>query len=312
MKFLLPILIIAALIFVLSIALGYACFLYSFVRRKCERADYKHPKSTAKYGEHEEKVKKAIAEYDSRAKEDISIISKDGLRLYASYIEPENKTEKLVIAFHGYRSSARADFSPVFRKLLDNGCSLLLVEQRCHRRSEGKYIGFGVLEAEDVALWCDHATARFGKDTRIYLYGVSMGAASVTMASHGLPPSVKGIIADCGYSSPRAIVTHVLKNEKKIPTFPTVSIIDFLLRIFAGYSLRDNSSTEAIKKSSLPFLIIHGALDRYVPTEMAHEIYNARPENTELLIVDGAKHARSHLVNEELYLEKIIKFLNTK
>ena len=310
MGFFLYAVIAAAVIFVLLFALGYGCFLYSFTRRKSERPDSTAPINTAKYKEHEEKVKRAISEYDQTEKQTFSITSRDGLKLYASYIPTKEPTDKLIIAFHGYRSSARADFSPIFKKLLNNGYSLLLVDQRCHSRSDGKYIGFGVLERLDVCDWASFAADRFGADTKIYLYGVSMGAASVTMSSTlTLPKNVRGIIADCGFSAPYAIVKHVLRNHKKIPPYPTAYFINIWTNLLAGYDLKKASSIKAIKQSSLPLLLIHGAEDRYVPTEMSRIVYNARPKNTRLVIVEGARHARSHLVNETLYLEEIVKFI---
>ena len=313
MRFFFYAMLLSGIIFILLFLLGYVCFLYSFVRKKSEYPDKQKPIDTDKYKQYAEKMKNAIAEYDKAEKQVCVITAKDGIRLYGSFIESKKKTDKLIIAFHGYRASAKKDFSPTFRQLLDNGISLLLVDQRAHGRSEGKYVGFGVLESDDVVRWCYYATERFGQNTKIYLYGISMGAASVTMAAASrLPSTVKGIIADCGFSSPFEIVKHVLKNRKRIPPYPTAFFINIWTKLLAGYDLKELTAKDAISQSDLPFLLIHGAEDRYVPTEMSRIIYNARPQNTTLLIVKDAKHARSHLVNEEIYLRSIIEFVNSK
>ena len=310
MELFLFILIAAAIILVLLFTFGFFCFLYLLHRSNNERPDRQKPINTAGYGEHEEKIKKAFAEYDATHKQICSTTSKDGLTLFASFIPAKEKTDKLIIAFHGYRSSAKADFSPVFRQLLDNGYSLLLVDQRAHGRSDGTYIGFGALEKDDAFRWCNYATERFGQNVKIYLYGTSMGAATVTMAAGSyLPSTVKGVIADCGFSSPLEIVEHVFKNKKKIPPYPILYFVNFWTRLIAGYNLKKHSSEKAIKKSRLPFLIIHGSEDSFVPTEMSRSIYKARTENTRLVIVDGAAHVRSHLVNEQLYIAEIVKFI---
>ena len=77
----------------------------------------------------------------------------------------------------------------------------MMIDQRAHGKSEGRTMTFGVFERFDVLSWIDYTVERVGKKTRIVLAGISMGAATVLMASNlNLPPNVKGIMADCPYS----------------------------------------------------------------------------------------------------------------
>lgn len=310
MKIFIPILIFITALFLLLFVFGFFCF-----QRACRRSKRRDPAAlgkikTEKYGAHEQRMKKLISDYEKEKKESVRVTSHDSLSLYASYIESPIKTDKLIIAFHGYRSSAAAEFSPVYRALLDAGYSLLMVDQRSHGRSEGKYIGFGALERYDVRTFCDYAQKRFGNDVKIYLYGISMGAATVTMASSlGLSPNVRAIVADCGFTSPFDIIKNTLRYKNKILPYPTIFFMNFFARVLAGYDFKSVSSPCEIAKSKLPLLIIHGQKDRYVPTAMSQVIYNARPNSTELVLFEEASHARSHLAYTEKYISALIQFL---
>ena len=310
MKIFIPILIFVIALVLLLFVFGYFCF-----HRACRRSPRRDPAAlgrikTEKYGAHEQRMKKLISEYEKEKKESVRVTSHDSLSLYASYIEAPARTDKLIIAFHGYRSSAAAEFSPVYRALLDAGYSLLLVDQRSHGRSEGKYIGFGALERYDVRTWCDYAQKRFGNNVKIYLYGISMGAATVTMASSlGLAPNVRAIVADCGFTSPFDIIKNTLRYKNKIFPYPTIFFMNFFSRVLAGYDFKSVSSPCEIAKSSLPLLIIHGQKDRYVPCAMSQVIYNARQDSTELVLFEEATHARSHLSYTEKYISALRVFL---
>ena len=306
--------IISTAITVLSITVFIFVFTYLCFCRACKRSSHRDPAAkgkinTSKYKQFEEKMKLHLLEYEKMPKEDISICSFDSLLLHASYIASPIEEKKLIIAFHGYRSCAAADFSPVADTLLKEGYSLILPDQRSHGKSEGKYIGFGALERFDARSWCEYAVTRFGENIKIYLYGISMGAATVTLASSlNLPKQVKGIVADCGFSSPKEIIKNTIWHQNKIPPYPTIYFMNFWSRILAKCDLFSLSSTEEVKKSKLPLLLIHGAEDRYVPTEMSKLIYQARSEGSELMLVENARHARSHIVDTQKYISAMTNF----
>ena len=127
--------------------------------------------------------------------------SHDGLQLHAFYLPAENAGRTILLS-HGYRGNGFGDFAPDARFLHEHGCNLLFIDQRSCGASEGKYITFGALEQEDVKRWCWYLAKRNKKRLPIYLFGKSMGASAVLMASgKELPHYVKGIIADCGFVS---------------------------------------------------------------------------------------------------------------
>ena len=112
----------------------------------------------------------------------VTVQSHDGLLLSGRYYHVKDGAP-LDIAFHGYRSSPLTDFSGGADLSNSLGHNLLLVDQRSHGKSQGRTITFGLQERYDLLRWVEYARNRFGEDQKILLYGISMGGATVLMAS---------------------------------------------------------------------------------------------------------------------------------
>lgn len=234
----------------------------------------------------------------------LSITSADGLKLYGEFLPAENP-RRVVLLFHGYRSSVYYDFSAVLQKYHEHGCHLILVHQRASGRSEGKYLGFGVLERHDCAAWAWAAQRIFGEEMPIYLDGISMGASTVLMAAQlDLPKNVHGILADCGFSTPREIIANTIKTRYHIPPGLIIDAMNFWFRFCAHYGMDDTSTIESVQKSDLPILVIHGEADHYVPCEMSIKLKKAAPR-VELITVSGAGHGEAY-IKESTRVEKAL------
>lgn len=105
-----------------------------------------------------------------------------------------------------------------------------------------------------------------------------------------LPPQVKAIIEDCGYTSVDAQLSYQLSRMYHLPSFPLLNTTSLVTKLKAGYSFSEASALEQIKKNKLPILFIHGAEDWFVPVSMVYELYEACPSEKELYIVEGAGH----------------------
>lgn len=261
-----------------------------------------------------EEYKKGIAprkEYlMSYLAEHITVKAKDGITLHGDYF-PVEGSKKIAVCFHGYTSAnmANASFASFLHK---QGISCLLVDNRAHGQSEGKYIGFGVLDRFDCISWLNYVNERFGEDTEIILYGVSMGGSTILMAA-GLPDfpkNVKGIIADCAFTSPYDVFCHVLKRDYKIPEFPVMGINDKLCRKRAGYGFKDCTTLETLKNTNCPVLFIHGKEDNFVPVWMSEKNYEICSSDKMLILVPNAGHGASYYENTELYETAATEFLN--
>lgn len=238
--------------------------------------------------------------------------SRDGLLLHARFLPADTESRRLVIGVHGYHSSGEEEYVSIARMFHEAGFHVLLIDQRAHGDSQGKIISFGCLERLDLQGWIDRAEHYFDGQIDIFLHGVSMGAATVLMtAGLALPPSVKGIAADCGYTTPRAILQSVAEHKGIPLAGGIVGMLDALCRLRAGFGLEDASAPDAAAKAPCPVFIIHGDSDTFVPVEMAYEIYDACREPKKLWIVKGAHHAESSCLDPGEYKKQVVGFFNS-
>lgn len=237
------------------------------------------------------------------------IRSADGLLLHASYLPAEN-AKRFVLLCHGYKGSGFGDFAYISRFLHENHCNLLYIDQRCCGESEGDYITFGAMEQYDVQRWAFYI-ARKNKDRLpIYLYGESMGAASVLMASgHRLPRQVKGLISDCGFCSMKGQVQDMAANWFHLHWVGLLLFrLDLFGRLFAGFRMKEADTTEALQKNKRPVLFFHGMKDTYVDAGNSKYNYSICRAPKELVLIPEARHLCSAYEKPELYREKILNF----
>ena len=239
---------------------------------------------------------------------DVWAQSHDGLKLHAHWVPAEDPKGTVLLA-HGYRSTKLLDFGMVYELYHNLGLNLLLIDQRSHARSEGKYITFGVLESRDVQKWIAFHNTQFGFHPML-ISGLSMGASTVLyLADRELPENVKGIIADCGYTSPKEIIAKVFRDTVHIPAGPFLWATDLFARVLAGFSLYERDSRKSLQKSRLPVLLIHGKADDFVPCEMTEKAYAACTGEKEIFLVEKAGHGISYLYDTPGYRKRVIGFL---
>ncbi len=302
---------------ILLFVVGYVVFRRICVRRldRSDRFDgLFSERRLAMAGE--QRLRRDYEWFDTHRTRDICALSNDGLRLFATVVEaPNNLSPKgVVILFHGYRSNARRDFCIQMRILHEAGYHLIVADQRSHSRSEGKYVCYGVKERYDVIAWREKAAELFGKETPIAFMGLSMGGATVMMASELVSKedtAVKCVVADCPFSSPQRIILHVMKNYNKMPLASLFfAFAGFWTRTLAGFTLSAPSAAELYERSHLPALLIHGDGDDYVPILHSHEILDLSKGNARLVTVSGATHADAIYYDEEKYTSELLAFLD--
>jgi len=306
----------SVLLIILLITIFAALYFVSniFFRLACDR-DYhvgvpnKEPSdgSENQLVKFSKEINEGAKRFDNMPTELVSIKSLDGLLLSGRYL-PVEGSKKTIILAHGYRSSA-ADFSCAWELYRELGFNLLAIDQRAHGRSEGKYITFGVKEKDDVRLWAEYVDRVYQPET-IILDGISMGAATVMMAADlPMPGSVKGIIADCGFTSPWDQFEHVLKKNFRLPKFPLLYTCQMIAKIKADFDFKAVSTLDTLKRTSLPILFIHGSKDDFVPPWMSDKNYKICASEKEYVKIEGAQHGTSFLIDTEKCKKALIGFL---
>lgn len=236
--------------------------------------------------------------------------SDDGIHLKGYYLAAPVQSDKTVIIAHGYAGNATqmSGYARMYYERL--GYNILLPDARGHGDSGGNYIGFGWPERKDYLKWIQRVLEANGEKTQVVLHGVSMGGATVMMTSgEELPPNVKAIVEDCGYTSVKDELTFQLKRMYHLPAFPIVDTTSMLTKIRAGYTFNEASALEQVKKSVTPTLFIHGDSDTFVPTEMVHTLYENSPVEKELYIVPKAGHGEAFRMDPVKYESVVTEFV---
>ena len=195
------------------------------------------------------------------------------------------------------------------KAIFNYGYNVLLPDLRAHGKSEGKYIGMGWLDRLDLIKWINYLIEKYGH-IKIILYGISMGAATVMMASgENLPSNVRVVIEDCGYTSVWDEFADKLKTIFHIPKFPAMYNANFITKIRAGYSLKKASCIKQIKKSKIPTLFIHGDKDKFVPFYMLDQLYSVASCKKEKLVIKKCRTCRSTGHRTTKYWSTVRKFI---
>lgn len=252
---------------------------------------------------------RATDELEKKGCEEVEIVAHDGIKLVGHWWECVD-AERVIIAMHGWRSSWTKDFGLIADFFHQNKCHVLFAEQRGQNNSGGEYMGFGLTERYDCLEWIKWVNQQEIEDLPIYLCGISMGASTVLMtAGFELPSNVCGIIADCGYTSPHAIWKHVAEKGLNLRYDTMISAIaEDICRSKIQIGPKDYSCIDAMKECKVPVLFIHGTDDDFVPVEMTYENYKACAAEKRLLIVPGARHGMSYILNKEEYEKVVLEF----
>ena len=237
------------------------------------------------------------------------MISDDGYCMHGKMIY--NNSDNWVIAVHGYDSESRG-MVRYAQKFLEAGYSVFLPDLRGFGMSDDNKTTMGHLEKDSVIEWAkklvneEHAK-------NIVLFGVSMGAATVMLASgeRTLPENVCAVIEDCGYSSVREEFEYNMLHVVHIPPYPVLWICDIITRLGKGWSiLNDADCKKAVRNAKVPICFIHGAADTFVPFRMLDVLYNScKRSDKEKLVIEDAEHTEACVKNPELYWDTVFGFI---
>ena len=245
---------------------------------------------------------------DLSVRKTINRVSFDGLKLYGEDIH-NHDSNRYMIFVHGIWGDKRFSYPRAyeFDKL---GYNVLVIDQRAAGNSEGKYYTYGFKESMDLSLWIDYLVNTY-PGVQICLYGVSMGAATVMLSTrNGLPENVKCIVEDCGFSSLKEELDHVLKKNYKLSfTAPILLMIEQRMKKEFGTTFKDCSPKKCLESNEIPILFIHGEADDFVPFKMAKALYNHNKGSKKFYPVPEANHTEATI--DPNYFVNINDFIST-
>lgn len=310
-----PKIIIILLLIALALFFGICIFFFNF--SVCRKRWYKNKKIGEKPIVSDEQAKKmleCIEWLELQKIENVRYYGRKSIFLTGQLIE-NHTSNKFVVLVHGYRSASIHNFANIIKKYYDMGFSILMPTQRAHGNSDGNFITFGYEEAVDMYFWSRYLSNRFGQNINIILHGISMGASTVLLLNElHIPWNIKGIVADCGYSSVISIFKHIMKKDFGIPNIfatPIIKTTSLISEFVADFPFDECNPIEAVKNATVPILFVHGTSDKFVPYEMSIEMYNACSSKIkELVLIEGAGHGMSHLTDTTTYEEHLDAFLS--
>ncbi len=252
-----------------------------------------------------------IVAWKNWVKEEVSITSSFGYRIKGTYL-PLPGSQKTVIFYHGHSWSRYGSlkYVPLFRKF---GFNSLIIDSRAHGASGGVTCTYGWKEKEDGKACADWVIGKTGPGTLIGLHGESLGAVCALLHA-SIDPRIAFVVADAAFSDLHEILLYRYKDSVRLPLFPVFYLAEFFLPLVAGgFSVGKVSPVSETHKIQAPVLFIHGADDNYTPPYMSERMYKEKIKTgkAELLLVPGARHAKSLPTNPELYEKTVRKFLDS-
>lgn len=304
---------VVLLLITLAILTSYICYLLTFHNKPYNLDpnddEIKLP-GDAIYRIYRKEIIQDIQDVRKIPYQEMAIKSFDGLILKGKYYEYQ-KGASIELMMHGYRGNGERDLSTGVLRAFKCKRNVLLVDQRASGSSEGKVISFGINEYKDCLKWVDHLIETFGEDVKIYLTGVSMGAATVINAAScdNLPKNVIGVLADCGYDNQKEIIKKYVK-DLKLPPSLFYPFIKLGAKLFGKFDLEEIFPIDAVKKIKIPVIFIHGDSDSFVPCYMSENMYKACNSEKSIVIIKGSDHGVAYLVNPDYYIEELNKVFN--
>lgn len=193
----------------------------------------------------------------------------------------------VVVVMHGWGGNA-AMMLPLLRPLHTAGLAVLLIDARCHGRSDEDDFASLPRFAEDIdqaLAWlqqCPHADPR-----RIALVGHSVGAGAVLLAA-SRRDDVSAVVSLAAFSHPVAMMRRFLAH-KRVPFLPVGWLVLRYVEHVIGHRFDDIAPVTSISRIRCPTLLVHGAEDTTVPPSEAALIHAARRgEHVRLRIIAGS------------------------
>jgi len=231
------------------------------------------------------KLEKLTGTVPDSAFTDVKLKTEGGLTLDAWFIRvPHAKGTIALFHGHGSEKSANLSQSNTFNEM---GYSTILVDFRAHGQSEGNTCTIGYREAEDVKLVYDYLKNNGEKN--IILYGISLGAATITKAIADYHLTPEKIILKMPFGSLPATVEGKMRMAN-LPAEPLASILTFWGGALNGFWAFDMKPKEFVKQINCPVLLQWGKKDKGVTETEINELFKNIPTSKKLVVYENSGH----------------------
>ena len=234
----------------------------------------------------------------------VSLRTADGLTLSGWLINVANPKGSVAM-FHGHGSKKSAILSEAkgFNQL---GYNTLLVDMRAHGASGGNTCTIGYKEAADVKTAYEYLQKTGEKN--ILLYGISLGAATVTKAINDYALKPSKIMLEMPFASlPDAVEGRV--KMMGLPVQPVSTLLTFwggTLHGFWAYNLRP---ADYVKKITCPVLVHWGRHDPRVSEAETNDVFKNITTPKRLEIFEESGHESLLKKEPSKWMNSVATFL---
>jgi len=241
--------------------------------------------------------------------EDVTLSTQDGMRIAAWWL-PGEPGQATVIMAHG-RGSCRAALLGQATLFSALGCHVLMLDLRAHGDSQGRWVSWGRLEANDLLAAVSSVRQSQRQTHPILLYGFSLGAqAALHAAAHC--PEIAGVIAVAPGLSLKSWFERQFKRRTGLPTPPGLySTFALLARLRSGIAY-DQTSLDLVARVAeiepLPLLIICGERDWMATPADARRLHVAARQ-AEVVVIPSADHLGTLYDDPQRYCQAVTRFM---
>lgn len=235
-------------------------------------------------------------------------LENDGLKLFGEYFDfgarrcviiLPGRCESLIYSYY---------FAPPYEKA---GFNILVIDTRCHGKSDGKYNTIGVKESEDVLAWAKLVHEEFGNQ-EIYIHGICIGTSSglFAMGKDRCPEYLRGLVTEgCYVSFPETFKRHMMALKR--PIFPVLQWVMWLIYRYTGTNVYKDKPITAIQKirPDSRVLFLYGEKDIFSIPEKSRQLFQAcASQDKKLVWFEKGGHSHLRINNTQQYDQAIIDF----
>lgn len=239
-------------------------------------------------------------------KQEVSVTS-DGFKLAGEYFDLGFDRAVIIIAGRTEGCNYSYFFAPPYER---SGCNVLVIDNRSHGLSEGKYNAIGCKEYRDIIEWSKMLHDKFGNKS-VICHGICIGASTAlnALTSDDCPEYLDGMVSEGMYTRfYEPFKLHMI--EQKRPIGLGLWILTQLEKHIAGGDMVHDGPIYRIDKLTKPILMIHSRKDSYALPENAVKLYDkCASKRKHMAWMESGEHSRSRLVHPAEYDEAIESFI---
>ena len=240
--------------------------------------------------------------------EDLTLPSRDGLRLAATFWAGAQDDAPGLLILHGFAASRRI-IQPNAEWFAASGYAVLTIDLRGHGESERALVGLGWTESLDA-----HAAFAWLKRRQngapVAVIGISMGGAATLLGPLG-PLPADALVLQATFASLNATIrsriAFVAGVDAAWVLTPMLALQSRLrLNVWPGQM----APIKMLPRLACPVFVIGGERDRFTPPDECRDLFEAARGPKRLWIALGLGHKGISDTQCEVYRTKVLRFLD--